>query len=120
MIMKPSRVLLAVLVGWLTAQAGCSRSASPSAGRPAVASARRVLSAEEAATLAARLANDQCERQHQKRPFRGEQYPAVLQDGLYRWGGLDVGGRGGLSARVTFRQDGSASYVEVYYSTDLN
>ena len=120
MIMKPSRVLLAVLVGWLTVQAGCSRSASPSAGRPAVASARRVLSAEEAATLAARLANDQCERQHQKRPFRAEQYPAVLQDGLYRWGGLDVGGPGGLSARVTFRQDGSASHVEVYYSTDLN
>jgi hypothetical protein len=48
-----------------------------------------------------------------------EQYSAVLQDGTYRWGGLDVGGRGGFSAFVSFRQDGKEPHVEIYFSTDV-
>jgi hypothetical protein len=64
------------------------------------------------------LANDRCEAQYRKRPFTAEQHAAVLQDGLYRWGGLDVAGRGGFSALVTFRQDGSDPHVEVYFSSD--
>jgi hypothetical protein len=64
------------------------------------------------------LANEQCDRLYQKRPFRADQHAAVLQDGLYHWGGLDVGGVGGFSALVTFRQDGSEPHVEVYYSND--
>lgn len=81
--------------------------------------APRVLSAAEASQLAARLANDQCERQYRKRPFTAEQHSALLEDGIYRWGGLDVGGPGGLSALVTFRRDGSQPHVEVYFSTDI-
>jgi len=77
-----------------------------------------MLSAQAAAKLAARLANDQCERQYRKRPFAAEQHPAVLNDDVYRWGGLDVGGVGGFSALVTFRQDGSEPHVEVYFSSD--
>jgi len=83
-----------------------------------VAVARRVLSAEEAAQLAAKLANDQCEQQYRKRPFSAEQHSAVLQEGVYRWGGLDVGGPGGFSALVTFLKDGTEPHVEVYFSSD--
>lgn len=81
--------------------------------------ARQKLSAAEAAELAARLANDQCERRFRRRPFRAEQHQAILQDSSYHWGGLDVGGPGGYSASVTFRQDGSDPHVEVYFSTDV-
>jgi hypothetical protein len=84
-----------------------------------VATARRVLSADEAAQLAAKLANDQCDRQYRERPFSAAQHFAVLQNGMYQWGGLDVGGLGGFSALVTFRADGSEPRVEVYFSTDI-
>lgn len=115
---KSFRILSAVIVGWLLFQPGSARSPSANTGDSSVAAARRVLSSEDAAALAARLANEQCERQYRKRPFRADQYSAVMQDSLYRWGGLDVGGAGGFSALVTFRQDGSESHVEVYYSSD--
>ena len=78
----------------------------------------RVLSPEEAATLAARLANDQCTRQYGKHPFTPKQYLAVLQGGMYHWGGLDAGAVGGFSAQVLFQQDGSEPHVEVYFSSD--
>src|SRR5882757_10065912 len=86
---KPSRFLLAVIAGWLFVQPGCGRSPSPSA---AMAVARRVLSSEDAAELAARLANAKCESQYRKHPFRADQYSAFLEEGEYRWGGLDIGG----------------------------
>jgi hypothetical protein len=56
---------------------------------------------------------------YRKRPFRPEQHVAILKGGMYRWGGLDVGGPAGFSALVTFRQDGGEQHVEVYYSTDV-
>jgi hypothetical protein len=77
------------------------------------------LSADEAAQLAAKLANEECERRYRRRPFTAAQHAVVLQEGKYRWGGLDVGGPGGFSALVTFRQDGSKPHVEVYFSTDI-
>jgi hypothetical protein len=79
---------------------------------------RSALSAEEASVLAARLANDQCESRYQRRPFKPEQYPAVLGEGIYHWGKLDVGGPQGFSASVTFHPDGSEPHVEVYFSSD--
>ena len=78
----------------------------------------RHLSAGDAAVLAARLANEQCERQFRRRPFEPRQHAAIFNDGLYHWGKLDVGGTGGFSAVVTFRQDGSEPHVEVYFSSD--
>jgi hypothetical protein len=68
--------------------------------------------------LAAKLANEECERRYQRRPFPPGQYTAVIQDGLYHWGHLDVGGKGGFSAVVTFLPDGSQPHVEIYFSTD--
>jgi hypothetical protein len=64
------------------------------------------------------LANDQCAHQYGKHPFTAKQYLAVLQGGMYRWGGLDAGAVGGFSALVLFQQDGSQPHVEVYFSSD--
>jgi len=118
MITATSKVQAAVIAGLVILEVGCSRSPTHNVGQSGVATARQVLSANEAAQLAAKLANDQCERQYRKRPFTAGQHSALLEDGIYRWGGLDVGGPGGLSALVTFRQDGSEPHVEVYFSTD--
>ena len=71
-----------------------------------------------AAVLAAKLANDECERLHQKRPFKAEQYTAVLDGDMYRWGQLDPGAPSGLSAVVSFRADGTQPHVQLYFSTD--
>ncbi len=113
-----SKVLLAVITGLVVLQPSCSRSPSARTDRSLVPAARRALSVGEAAGLAARLANDQCERQYRARPFLPEQYPADLHEGTYRWGGLDVGGPRGFSALVTFRRDGGEPRVEVYFSSD--
>jgi hypothetical protein len=78
----------------------------------------RDLSVTDAADLAARLANEKCEHDYHRHPFKPEQHSAVLQNGLYHWGHLDVGGEGGFSAEVTFRPDGSKPHVEVYFSSD--
>jgi len=111
-------ILLGAMVACLVAQMGCVRSTNPSPAQSFEPSPRRALSVQEAGVLAARLANEQAERQYRRRPFNPAQYAATLQDGLYHWGKLDVGGVGGFSTVVTFRQDGSEPHVEVYFSSD--
>ena len=117
--MKTTRILSSVAVSCcLLALVVCDTSCS----RPSVAgrtqSVIRALSPNDAAQLAAKLANDECERLYKRRPFAASQYAAAVRDGEYRWGGLDEGARGGYSARVTFARDGSHPKVEVYFSTD--
>jgi hypothetical protein len=73
----------------------------------------------EAAEVAARLANDECERLYKKRPFTAKSYRAVRKGDRYRWGRLDVTGRGGFSALVTLATNGTDPKVEVYFSTDI-
>ena len=108
-----------LLVG-LSLLAGCS----PSPGSGVVGNSTRqlahALSASEAAQLAARLANEECERHFHRHPFQADQHSAILQDGEYRWGGggLDVGAPKGYSALAKFREDGSRPLVEVYFSSD--
>jgi|ERR1041385_7268402 hypothetical protein len=114
-----SKVLAVAIAGFVLSEPGCSRSTTHVPAQSTAPATRRDLSADEAAQLAAELANDQCERQYRKRPFAADQHSAVLEDAIYRWGGLDVGAPGGLSALVTFRRDGSETHVEVYYSTDV-
>ena len=92
---------------------GCSRPTMDT-GQPAPAR----LSPTDAAQLAAKLANDECERLYKRRPFEAGQYPAILRGGEYHWGVMDPGARGGYSAEVSFRQDGSRPSVQVYFSTD--
>jgi hypothetical protein len=111
-------ILLAVVAGWAISQPGCSRPPARDSNQSHAIATQRVLSADAAAELAAKLANDRCERQYRKRPFAAQQHAAVLEDRGYRWGGLDVGGPGGLSALVTFARDGTEPHVEVYFSSD--
>jgi hypothetical protein len=120
MTIAASKVLAVLIAGLVISGAGCSRSSPHGIGQSPMTAARHELSTDEAAQLAAKLANDQCERQYHKRPFVAEQHSVVLEDGIYHWGGLDVGGPGGLSALVTFRRDGSEPHVEVYFSTDVH
>ncbi len=101
----------------LTAQLGCAPSQAPGSGQQAGAT-RRALSPENAAVLAAKLANEECQRRYRRQPFQPSQYTAFLRDGIYHWGQLDVGGEGGFSSLVTFRPDGSQPHVEVYFSSD--
>jgi len=111
-------ILFGAIVACLVAQIGCVPSTSQNAGRLSEPTARQALSAEDATVLSAKLANEQCERQYRRRPFKPGQHSAIFQDGLYHWGKLDVVGVGGFSAVVTFRQDGSDPHVEVYFSSD--
>jgi hypothetical protein len=118
MVAARSKILLALMAGWLIFQPGCSRAPNRGAGAPTPPAARQVLSAQGAADQAAKLANDQCEHDYRRRPFTADQYPAVLEEGVYHWGKMDVGGRGGFSTVVTFGPDGSEPHVEVFFSTD--
>jgi hypothetical protein len=98
---------------------GCSGSRIQQGSPAAPKQTARSLSPTAAAELAAKLANEECERLYNKRPFMATQYAAVLEDDLYHWGRLDPGGPSGLSAEVTFRKNGSQPDVQVYFSTDL-
>ncbi len=98
---------------------GCSNLFPTSTSGTGLSELGQTLTPTQAAIRAARLANDECERLHQRRPFTAEQYAAVLEGDVYRWGRLDEGGRDGLSALVTFAPDGSKPKVEVYFSTDI-
>jgi hypothetical protein len=111
------KVFFLIITTSVIFQTGCSCSPRDVGPTPQTIS-HQLLSNNEAAQLAARLANDECERRFKKHPFVAEQYPAVLRNGMYRWGGLDVGGKNGYSARVSFRQDGSEPHTEVYFSSD--
>ncbi len=99
------------LISLLMLMVGCGATGARHAGHHG-------LSPTQAAQLAARLANDECYRLYQKRPFKPEQHRAVWEGDEYRWGGLREGAPGGLSALVTFRDDGSEPQVEVYFSSD--
>ena len=74
-----------LLVG-LSLLAGCS----PSPGSGVVVNSTpqlaHALSASEAAQLAARLANEECERRFHRHPFQADQQSAILQDGEYPMG----------------------------------
>src|SRR5881394_3601768 len=89
------RVCLIVLV--LCGAAGCSRSAPPTGISPAKRDTE-ALTPNAAAVLAAKLANDECDRLHKKRPFEAKQYAAIREGDMYRWGRLDPGRPSGLSA----------------------
>src|SRR6059036_1739538 len=64
---------------------GCARSLSETDRTLAKRNARE-LSPTGAATVASRLANDECYRLYNKRPFKPEQYRVVREGEVYRWG----------------------------------
>src|SRR5258706_7371435 len=83
--------LLAILI----VQTGCSRSTT--SGATMARQTAPTLSPVRAAQLAAKLANDKCERLHQRRPFTPAQHPAVRVGDRYRWCGLAAGAAAGMS-----------------------
>lgn len=98
------KIAIAGIAGLVMFETGCSRA-------PA-------LSPAAAAQLAATLANEQCDRLYQQQPFSSSQHQAHLQKGTYEWGGFDPAGPEGYSALVSFRADGRAPHVEIYFSCD--
>lgn len=66
-----------------------------------------------AGVAAARLANQACQERYGERPFRHDDFEAVLREGRWTWGG--PGGRpvDGYSATVTFAPDGDGAEVKV-------
>ncbi len=74
--------------------------------------------AKEAAKLAARLANEKCQRFWGEEPFTAQNYKAVLDGERWRWGRYDPAGIAGYSAEVSFTAGGRDPKVDVYWSTD--
>lgn len=90
---------------------GCARETEPNLR------AKR-LDAREAAELAADLANRECDKLYGRRPFKSDGHVPKVVNGRWHWGGLDLAGLGGLSAKVVFDADGSDPEVTVYFSSD--
>jgi hypothetical protein len=111
-------VCLLGLAGVLLGGSGCSGPSPLNSVGERPAAVAPSLSSAEAAHLAARLANDECERLYKRRPFKPDLYPALRQGTGYTWGRLDEGGPGGYSAWVRFASNGSQPAVEVYFSSD--
>ncbi len=76
------------------------------------------LSADKASALAARLANDECEKFYKRRPFSPDAYKPVLRGNRWRWGEMHPAGICGYSTEVSFKTDGSDAKVEVFFSSD--
>ncbi len=76
------------------------------------------LSEDEAAELAARLANEKCKAAFDRQPFRPESYEAQLLGSRWHWGEIEPAGIAGYSADVEFNGDGSQPVVRVAFHTD--
>lgn len=88
--------------------------------QPALREGGRPLERIEALQLAVRLANAECQQRYRYAPFNESSYTITLANERWTWGGLDLVGEGGFSARVSFDARGSDRQVEVYYSTDTD
>jgi hypothetical protein len=92
---------LALLAAGLLALSACSVGRAPDS--PARAEKRAVA-----------LANDRCEQDFGKRPFRTGRFPATLSGERWLWGWLDAAGGQGFTAQVSFRADGSEPETRIY------
>jgi hypothetical protein len=70
-----------------------------------------------AAQRAAKLANDECEREYHERPFLPEQHAVTIENERYRWGEDDPNVLSGTFALVTFDLDGGCPQVILYHHT---
>ncbi len=104
----PVKALLALML--LGALLGC---------QPALREgSRQPLERIEALQLAVALANAECQERYQCEPFSETSYTIARTGERWAWGGLDLVGEAGFSARVGFDAAGGDRQVEVYYSTD--
>ena len=91
--------LAALLAGTALLAAGCA------AGRP--------LTPVSAGALAARLANERCQRVYGARPFAPDDFEAVRGTAGWRWGTSDGGKIDGYEVEVSFDERGGSRKVEV-------
>jgi hypothetical protein len=71
------------------------------------------LSPVSAGTLAARLANDRCQKSFGSRPFSETDFEAMLDDGRWHWGTIDGGKVDGYEVEVSFDRTGGKKKVVV-------
>lgn len=79
---------------------------------------KQIITQEQAAKHAAKLANEKCQEAFGESPFKPESYKAELVDLKWHWGKIEPFGIHGYSAKVEFYKDGSGKNVEVAFSTD--
>ena len=85
----------------LMALSACSGGRAPDS--PAAAEERAVA-----------LANERCEQEFGKRPFKTGRFPATRSGERWLWGWLDAAGGQGYTAQVSFRADGSEPEARIY------
>jgi hypothetical protein len=73
----------------------------------------RPLSSVSAGTLAARLANERCQRIYGARPFAPEDFEAVQDGGNWHWGTATGGKVDGYEVEVSFDDRGGHRQVQV-------
>ena len=78
----------------------------------------QIISQEQAAVHAAKLANEKCQKEFGESPFAPGSYEAELVDSKWHWGKIEPRGINGYSAKVEFNKDGSDENVKIAYSTD--
>ena len=71
------------------------------------------LSPVSAGTLAARLANDRCQKSFGSRPFTATDFEALLDNGRWHWGTTDGGKVDGYEVEVSFDRTGGKKKVVV-------
>jgi hypothetical protein len=76
-----------------------------------------VAAAATAEKYAVSLANDRCEREFGKRPFRSGRFPAIQSGDRWLWGWLD-GRETGYTAQVSFRTNRTQPDARVYPAAD--
>lgn len=60
------------------------------------------------------LANDRCEQEFGKRPFKTGRFPATRSGDRWLWGWLDAAAGQGYTAQVSFHADGSEQEARIY------
>jgi len=78
----------------------------------------QIITQEQAAEFAAKLANEKFQKDFHQSPFKPESYKAELVDSRWHWGKMDPVGINGCSAKVEFNKDGSDAKVKVALYTD--
>ena len=81
---------------------------------------KQIITQEQAAEHAAKLANEKCQIEFGKSPFTSESYKAELVDSRWHWGKIEPKGINGYSAKVEFNKDASNEDVKVALSSDTN
>lgn len=110
------RALVLILAAAVVCLAGCRAQTAPNTSQKTQKPAP--IDKEQAAQLAASLANDECEVKFGDRPFKAEHFEAVYRDGRWHWGEFDPAGVHGYSAEVSFDRYGELWMMEVFYSVD--